>query len=995
MSVEAISHPITTSKPQDPNAVAAWQEAVSQAKDAGIEWERPKDDKRSAQEIIDDSPLLKNLGNQSHVKDMLRDRVGDFEHDPDAAYRGAQVLEHIEKFNGSGNIQAGKNVDNGRVDGFTKSGEARHDTEAGRLQDFGKYGFSNLKGELKPPSSVGDDQQAREDAENVGIIWVRPEEDRRSAQEIIDDNPLLKHLGNQSGVKDRLKERVGDFESNPDAAYRAAQVLDRVTQFDEIGKTQSGEDVFNTSVDGFTKSGEARHGTEAGRLQDFGKYGFAQLPELKKTDEISSYKDFLKANPDADEASKKVAKYAAILEENYDAVIGKTGSDGYLTADALHEYKQKHSQLSDEVKQALDFWSQPGAFELLDTAKNPLSQNPDGQVGKGDVSAWMKSAMPKDGPSVMALLSTIADKNLLSKVDTGKFDKDIFEHPENYSAEQKAAALQELQTARQLIVDGAAAGMWKDDKSKVTIANQVRSHPDPQKLLDDVDKHAALLQKDPEVAKYLNENGASELQKLVDGNKGLKEALETTYNDDIKSGKVLDTLWDTKTKDGKTDQQTILAEFYATAQTFQGALGLKKPGDIQSAVKNSSHNEELQDFYKDILASGDRLKELLKTHSFEEAASAFSMEVALYNAALDPEFSGKFDAQLNDNFTTITQENVFKNASFDDIKQAFGVNGGDELDEEKVKKLIEEISKDNPELLLNKDGTVATPDQVLAGFRGNWDMFRQGTKTLDKLERLDDLDPNGSAKGAYDRGVLHGVSGLFLAGMTIARGANSGGKFTDRQLVDITAGSIQTATVLTEGGLKGYQQYLGEAINKGENTVAGLKDGTPSSDLLKKVEDNVKDSKNYKNIAKNFEEAAKGLGGLVGVAAGAYAIFDGVQAIRKGDTLSGGLSITAGSLGVMAGLASAVEGGLGILGQTFARIPIFAGALGFVAAGFAALAALIPGLVEEGRQEKRVGDFADVLSGHLTKYEIDGVENGDIWDIPDSEWPGGNDSGLS
>ncbi len=33
-------------------------------------------------------------------------------------------------------------------------------------------------------------------------------------------------------------------------------------------------------------------------------------------------------------------------------------------------------------------------------------------------------------------------------------------------------------------------------------------------------------------------------------------------------------------------------------------------------------------------------------------------------------------------------------------------------------------------------------------------------------------------------------------------------------------------------------------------------------------------------VAKKFEEGAKGLGGLAGIAVGAYGIFDGVAAIR-------------------------------------------------------------------------------------------------------------------
>lgn len=107
---------------------------------------RPDGDTRSAQEIIDGDPTLKNLGNQSGVKDNLRKQVGDFEHDPDAAYRASQVLQHVKQSKDSdGKERSGDVTDNGKIEGFTKDGDARHGTEAGLLQDFGKYGYSALK----------------------------------------------------------------------------------------------------------------------------------------------------------------------------------------------------------------------------------------------------------------------------------------------------------------------------------------------------------------------------------------------------------------------------------------------------------------------------------------------------------------------------------------------------------------------------------------------------------------------------------------------------------------------------------------------------------------------------------------------------------------------------------------------------------------------------------------------------------------------------------
>ncbi|MGY2375647.1 type III effector HrpK domain-containing protein [Pseudomonas sp. SDO524_S393] len=974
-------------------------EARSKAEAAGIRWERPEGDERSAQDIIDGSPLLKNLGNQSGVKDMLKEQVGDFEHDANAAYRATQVLDHVVRFDGNGERLAGNDVDNSSIDGFTRDGEARHDTEAGRLQDFGKFGFDSLKGKLQHADDVGKDDKRREAAEKAGIVWELPKDDKRSAKEIIDDNPLLKNLGNQSGVKDALKEQVGDFDKDPNAAFRAIQVLDRVVGYDESGKALTGKDVANTSVDGFTRSDEARHGTEAGRLQDFGKYGFESLAKPQGVDEVGSYKDFLKANPDADAGSKQVARYAGIFDAKYDSIRGKTGADGAVTQQNIKDYLAQNPQLSKEEKEALNFFSQPGAFRKLDTASNNIGDKPDGKVSRDDAQTWLKNAAPKDAQGLASLITDVSAGNVTRNVDTSKLDKDIFEHPENYSAEQKAAVLLDLQDAQKLVVDGANAGVWNSDYGKVSIANRSGAVWEPEKVLQDINDHMSILQNDKATADYLKKSGDEAVKTLFEENPGLKEATTKTYEEQVKSGKALDAAWDANTKDGKTDQPTALASFYATATSLQSILGVDDAKAIQGAVAKSSHNEDFKTFYKDQLASGERMRELLKDNTPEQAASEFSLEVALYNSALDPEFTAKYDKQLNDNFSTITQENLFKGATFDDLKTAFGKDGGADLDEDKVRKLIDQVRNESPELLLNADGTVATTDQVLAGFRGDWDMFRQGTKALDKIDELSKLgaagdpdfkpilNPDGSPKQSYKSGVLHGVSGLFLAGVTIARGAQSGGKLTDRNIVDITTGSVQTTTVLIEGGSKAYQQHLGEAIKKGETSGSGT-----STKLLDKIKDNLKGENGVK-VAKNFEEAAKGFGGLANIVAGAYGIFDGVNALRRGDKLAGGFGITAGSLGVLAGSASAVEGGLGLLGANLPRflpgLAATAGVLGFLGAGVAVLATLIPGLVKEGQEQVKSDKFGDLLGDALERYKIDGVPDGTIDDIPTKDWPGG------
>jgi hypothetical protein len=69
------------------------------------------------------------------------------------------------------------------------------------------------------------------------------------------------------------------------------------------------------------------------------------------------------------------------------------------------------------------------------------SHNPDGHVGRGDLNNWLKTHAPKDATSAIALVASIAEGNAVSNVDTSEFTGDIFEHPENYTAEEKAAVL--------------------------------------------------------------------------------------------------------------------------------------------------------------------------------------------------------------------------------------------------------------------------------------------------------------------------------------------------------------------------------------------------------------------------------------------------------------------------------------------------------------------------------------------------------------------------
>jgi hypothetical protein len=134
--------PVQSTAPGAPGKVAKNEKDCSVKPSADDK--RPPGDHRSAQQIIDDNPVLKNLGNQKDIgRENLKKQCGDFEHDPDAAYRAAHVLNYIDN-SGTAKGAHRDNAGDGDIQGLTKSGQARHGTEAGMVKDFGEKGYDSL-----------------------------------------------------------------------------------------------------------------------------------------------------------------------------------------------------------------------------------------------------------------------------------------------------------------------------------------------------------------------------------------------------------------------------------------------------------------------------------------------------------------------------------------------------------------------------------------------------------------------------------------------------------------------------------------------------------------------------------------------------------------------------------------------------------------------------------------------------------------------------------
>jgi hypothetical protein len=115
---------------------------------------RPDGDHRSEEQIIEQSPVLKNLlENRDHypIADDLKRQVGDWSKanpDPEsranAAYDLNKVLQFIDNTDDS--TLSGSQSRNGKIDGFYDDGyKIQENSEASLLRDFSTKGYDVLR----------------------------------------------------------------------------------------------------------------------------------------------------------------------------------------------------------------------------------------------------------------------------------------------------------------------------------------------------------------------------------------------------------------------------------------------------------------------------------------------------------------------------------------------------------------------------------------------------------------------------------------------------------------------------------------------------------------------------------------------------------------------------------------------------------------------------------------------------------------------------------
>jgi hypothetical protein len=253
----------------------------------------------------------------------------------------------------------------------------------------------------------------------------RAPHDRRTAEQIIKDNPILANLGTQKDInRDQAYARLGDWTSNnpdpdarADAAFNAARVLNYIDTSLSASGLHRGQADGNGHLEGITSAGDARRGTPAGMWKDFTEQGYTALRDdhrLDATDDTHVRLDgSIKGDAQwlASEAGRKLwfipglsnilqgAGNAGKYESAFagaQAGLAKTRQDGFDRALA--------SAATMDIKGAVQGY--------IDTMRNNEATPPSVKSALDEVSHWLAEG------SVPAIPSEPAEKSKTAPTET-------------------------------------------------------------------------------------------------------------------------------------------------------------------------------------------------------------------------------------------------------------------------------------------------------------------------------------------------------------------------------------------------------------------------------------------------------------------------------------------------------------------------------------------------------------------------------------------------
>ncbi|MFJ3485483.1 type III effector HrpK domain-containing protein [Pseudomonas sp. NPDC090202] len=479
-----------------------------------------------------------------------------------------------------------------------------------------------------------------------------------------------------------------------------------------------------------------KHGGKAdGKITDGDLKAFAKNMQKAADSADKDVANYQKDHPDADPQSLELVRSAAMLRANEPltkaadpkhalGADGKTKVDGNTSADGLKAIMNDNPGLAGPLKQASKTFSQPGFLTQIDQGglegRSLAAHSPDKLFNAGNIDNWIKKQAPTNGGEFASLLSDAATLNSVADVDISKLGKDVFEHPENYSGEQKAAVMVKLQQTQQSVVAG--RDLHKTEKTEEALADKIGQ-----------------LQADPDVQAFLDKQVPQQSKALVNSTPALQKAV-TEQMQRVNSGQALET--DLATADKAIDKKKPNADYSSAIGGLSAQLQMQKdllgddanvPTAQQVLGQRPDLQGRIQDSYVRNFSEGGAVKQLLgqKKADAEQSLNSADAQKAAYDSVLSPDFvQGQQGSYVQSTF-----------AQLQDSKSGRKLLEGSQGDKDHAPSLAMQMAAEGGPKAL----------QSLAGFASVSDMLARGDKT-GAAQTIYDSTKQGlsAAKNGYD-----------------------------------------------------------------------------------------------------------------------------------------------------------------------------------------------------------------------------------------------------
>ncbi|WP_188868612.1 type III effector HrpK domain-containing protein [Pseudomonas asuensis] len=482
---------------------------------------------------------------------------------------------------------------------------------------------------------------------------------------------------------------------------------------------------------------------------------------------------YQKENPNADPQSLAMVRSAAMLRASEPlAKAGALNKDGkvdkYITGDALEGLQAGNPGLSPALAQTAKTFSQPGFLRMLDQGgfegESLALHNPDKKISTKNIDDWIKKQAPKNGGEFASMMSDAATRNAVANVDISKLNEDVFNNPDKYTGEQKAAVMVKLQETLEQVQGGSK--LRKVDKTSEALQQKIAQLQADKSVKTYLDKavpaqEQTLIASDPSLTQAVNQRHAD----LVSG-KALEKDMQAARDQAAKDNK------DKKPEDRKpVDYSQVIGHMTAELQLQRDIKGKDNvPTTSQVLDSRPELKQEIDRSYQENFVQGKAAESALKQDQksdpkdvlFQVDEKKLAYEAAIPQSATTAAQSGYAEATMKALTTTAKGASVLK-----DLKDA-GTLPKDADEKKMTGQQMYSQLRDNVE----KQTSATNGKTLLAG-----GAIFSVASLLTVSDKLKNGDSSGAAKAIYDgaRGTAElGKLGYNAAAQSLGKDASAG-----------------------------------------------------------------------------------------------------------------------------------------------------------------------------------------------------------------------------